>query len=489
MSWSQRATKQIWSSICMSNDGSIVFASVYGGNGGGIYKSIDSGETFVKTDLNVQYNFWNSVACSSTGEYVYACVSPTGSNNYGLWCSVNYGETWNIQYFLNIQCNAVSCSSDGSIVTVLTNTTVYIFKNYGDELTIVYPAGSGINKNWLSVSMNSSGSTILIGTFGGNVYISNDTGSNWVSKNPFNTNLIWNGVAVNSSGDILIIAPFNNNICISTDSGKNFTKLSLINNFKGIGCDSTGNFIVASALNDSVYTSSNAGFDWTQRTPTSGTQQYTCVSVSKDIDTETKIPVNIFASGNNLYLYQTTNGGVSCFIEGTNILIYDEIEKEEKIENLKIGDLIKTSSGDYKQIKHIGYNYIQFNKHPEYIRVMRKNTFKQNVPNKDLFVVSGHSFLFKNFNYANEYFTFNIYDNNIEPYYKIMAAHCSLCDQATSNDLCGKNMIKYYHFSLESENEDSQYGIYSNGMLSETMSISYFKQSGLLVKESISNLL
>ena len=50
-------------------------------------------------------------------------------------------------------------------------------------------------------------------------------------------------------------------------------------------------------------------------------------------------------------------------------------------------------------------------------------------------------------------------------------------------------MIKYYHFSLESENEDSQYGIYSNGMLSETMSISYFKQSGLLVKESVSNLL
>ena len=120
---------------------------------------------------------------------------------------------------------------------------------------------------------------------------------------------------------------------------------------------------------------------------------------------------------------------------------------------------------------------------------MRKNTFKQNVPNKDLFVVSGHSFLFKNFNYTNDYFTFNIYDNNIEPYYKIMAAHCSLCDQATSNDLCGKTLIKYYHFSLESENEDSQYGIYSNGMLSETMSISYFKQSGLLLKESVSNLL
>lgn len=41
-------------------------------------------------------------------------------------------------------------------------------------------------------------------------------------------------------------------------------------------------------------------------------------------------------------------------------------------------------------------------------------------------------------------------------------------------NLLDGDKLYYYHFVLESNNNEQQYGIYSNGLLIETMSINYY---------------
>ena len=218
-----------------------------------------------------------------------------------------------------------------------------------------------------------------------------------------------------------------------------------------------------------------------------------CVSPNYDINTfKPLVSIIVVSTGPDGNILFSLNGGGSCFIKGTEIIILKNgIETIEKVEKLKNGDLVKTSNNSFKPINFIGYNDIDIKRNMDYIYVLRKDAYKENVPNKDLLIVGGHSLLFDNLENINNKFTPNIYNNNIDNYYKIMASQCSLCENASFEDIVDKlsrNTIKYYHFALEDENKDLQHAIYSNGMLSETMSINYSKKSGLVeLKSSVVN--
>jgi Hint domain len=208
-------------------------------------------------------------------------------------------------------------------------------------------------------------------------------------------------------------------------------------------------------------------------------------NVNTDLpDLSLYLNTNTNGSGLDGGIYFSINAGGSCFIAGTKILaLIDGVETEVNVENLRSGVLVKTHTGEYKPIKFIGYNEIDVVKNLNYIRVMKKDAIKENFPNSDLFVVSGHSLLFDNLDYANDNFTPEIYNNNIASYYKIMSSQCKLFDVATVESIITKvkrNHIKYYHFCLEDKDNDAQFGVYSNGVLSETMSINYSRKSGLI---------
>ena len=111
---------------------------------------------------------------------------------------------------------------------------------------------------------------------------------------------------------------------------------------------------------------------------------------------------------------------------------------------------------------------------------MDENTLNSN---EKLFLTSGHSVLFENYDYINEHYDHNIYDNNIMNGCKIMTQHCKLFRYANLEDirhLNKNNFVHYYHIVLENEDLNGQYGVYANNVLCETMSINFIPKSGLI---------
>lgn len=189
--------------------------------------------------------------------------------------------------------------------------------------------------------------------------------------------------------------------------------------------------------------------------------------------------------------YFTYNLGGTCFIKGTLIKIQkNNKEIEEYIENLNIGDLVKTSKNEYKKISFIGYNFSSKDNYMQHIRILKKNSIYYNVPNKDLLLTSGHSILFNQLSnhLLNEKYNIYEYPTNeiIEDFVKIKTDHCSLFKNIQECDVIHKltntQKLTYYHFSLECDERDKQYAVYANNVLCETMSYNYINHSNLIPK-------
>jgi Hint domain len=88
-------------------------------------------------------------------------------------------------------------------------------------------------------------------------------------------------------------------------------------------------------------------------------------------------------------------GGVQCLLKGTQILTP---QGERSVEDLRIGDLISTISGESKPIKWIGRTRIERNGQASWddavapIRIAR-GAFHGDRPHSDLYVSYGHCFL------------------------------------------------------------------------------------------------
>ena len=181
------------------------------------------------------------------------------------------------------------------------------------------------------------------------------------------------------------------------------------------------------------------------------------------------------------YGWTITGDTFVCFIKDTMILILENgIEVEKVVQELKNGDMVKISTGEYKKLVFIGTKTIDITKNINKIRIMKQGVLGNNLPNKDLLVTSGHSVLFKNLENINKYYNENVYDNNVDGYYKMMSQHCKLFDYVKEDeleDIRDGNNVSYYHFCLENDDEDGQYGVYSNGVLSETMALSFSKKN------------
>jgi hypothetical protein len=152
-----------------------------------------------------------------------------------------------------------------------------------------------------------------------------------------------------------------------------------------------------------------------------------------------------------------------CFNEGTCILIVDNnIEQYIPIEQLKPGDHVKTYIHGYKKIKIIGKNKMMND--PSIFSQCMYKMDKNNDMIDDLLVTGWHSILVDDMTTDEE---------NRQYFHKYEIDGKKLLLSSISDKFNKINEIKeftYYNIVLDDNDDNKQYGIWANGILTESMS-------------------
>jgi hypothetical protein len=169
---------------------------------------------------------------------------------------------------------------------------------------------------------------------------------------------------------------------------------------------------------------------------------------------------SIYPSGSTFRYYS----GSSCYNKGTLILcLINNKEEYVKIEDLKIGDLVKTYKHGFIKIKMIGKQPFKNNSCDDVLCMYKIN---------NLYVTGGHYILVDELPKIKNHKKF--YNNNL----KIDDKYCLLaCDYEKSEKITNDKIYTVYHLVLNGIN--NHYIIYVNdGFLSETTNERNFIDSG-----------
>jgi hypothetical protein len=193
--------------------------------------------------------------------------------------------------------------------------------------------------------------------------------------------------------------------------------------------------------------------------------------------------VSVNVSGNIQY-YITINGNAvytrsllikpSCFNEGTKILCLNNQFQDEyiPIQNLRKGNMVKTYKHGYRKIELIGKNPMFNNTNIWYACMFKMTKSETNNLIDDLIVTGGHSVLVDDLG--------DYKDENDKLFFgstpMIDDKYLLLC--GISKDFVkinNNNLFTYYHFILENNgNDDERFGVWANGILTETPSKNLF---------------
>jgi hypothetical protein len=184
---------------------------------------------------------------------------------------------------------------------------------------------------------------------------------------------------------------------------------------------------------------------------------------------------NIYISSNNIV---ATNNSIYCFNEGTKILCMNQQLADEyiAIELLQIGDFVKTYKHGYRKISKVIQG--SFRNNPKKWNVCMYKMIKTdtNGLTEDLIVTGGHSIMVDKISKTElaRYAAFGIPDVANQTIDKKHIVPACVSDQFTPMQDTGR--YNYYHLLLENNNdEEERFGIWENGILSETPNVKYTK--------------
>lgn len=200
-------------------------------------------------------------------------------------------------------------------------------------------------------------------------------------------------------------------------------------------------------------------------------------------------------TGTTQFVLNGNNGGQStslltgdifinpvCYLKGTKILCYiNDTEQYINIEDIKQDMLIKTYLHGYKKIKILGYNKFK-NTTNNYVHNKFK-LYKLSMENnkdliEDLYVSGQHSFLVDEIKEQDEY----LKKNGMTKIQKIDDKFLLLaCEMSGFEVILDDNEYELFQIILEDHDIKKQYGIWANGLLSETMSYNTFHRKGRLL--------
>jgi hypothetical protein len=151
------------------------------------------------------------------------------------------------------------------------------------------------------------------------------------------------------------------------------------------------------------------------------------------------------------------------------------LEQEEEyipIQYLKKGDLVKTYLHGYRKVDltHKGVLFNNPNKWNQSMYKMEKTD--ENGLLEDLIVTGGHSILVDDISNTEKEklnkFGVKEYEYKIDDKYLLLVSASNQFIQEKNND-----KYTYYHLTLESEDENQRFGIWANGILTETTCNNY----------------
>ena len=154
-----------------------------------------------------------------------------------------------------------------------------------------------------------------------------------------------------------------------------------------------------------------------------------------------------------------------CFNKDTKILcLENDVEIYIKIQDILVGTLVKTYKHGYKKVKKIYKGLLRNNPKKPFSWMYKMN--KSYKMTDDLIVTGRHSILVDKLSYKNYR---DIISFKGEPRIKIDDKYLILaCVSEKFEQIKDNNMYEYYHISLHSDGKQKRYGIYANGVLTET---------------------
>jgi len=150
-----------------------------------------------------------------------------------------------------------------------------------------------------------------------------------------------------------------------------------------------------------------------------------------------------------------------CFNEGTKILCFNKNLQEEyiSIEHLKKGDLVKTYKHGYRRIDLIGKNVMVNNPDNSKKCMYKMVKTDKNCLLEDLIITGGHSILVDDPKLLDKKRKIKKVDDK----YLLFSSISKDFIKLTNN-----NLYTYWHLTLETDDDNQRFGIWSNGLLTET---------------------
>jgi len=195
-----------WTGVAMSSDGTILYAAASGSPADGmIYKSTDSGITWVSTGMGGSLNTWSNITTSDDGAKV---VAVRGSGY--PYISLDYGVTWTSPAAAGYRSWYVAgISGDGTKMYIGEyGGTIYRSTNNGGAWTALNNAG---NANWRKIVSSTDGTKLVLGVNGNILRTSIDSGANW-TQHPSISSGSWYAVSASSDGSKIRAARYNNSL-------------------------------------------------------------------------------------------------------------------------------------------------------------------------------------------------------------------------------------------------------------------------------------